>query len=40
MTDVIVTQQPAQPPWNRHGHGNNAVHRLLVRAHRELTGSE
>jgi DMSO/TMAO reductase YedYZ molybdopterin-dependent catalytic subunit/glyoxylase-like metal-dependent hydrolase (beta-lactamase superfamily II) len=29
-TDLTGHTQPAQPPWNRHGYGNNAIQQVLV----------
>ena len=29
-TDLAGRTQPSQPPWNRHGYGNNAVQKVLV----------
>ena len=29
-TDLADRTQPSQPPWNRHGYGNNAVQKVLV----------
>jgi hypothetical protein len=29
-TDLAARTQPGQPPWNRHGYGNNAIQTVLV----------
>jgi DMSO/TMAO reductase YedYZ molybdopterin-dependent catalytic subunit/rhodanese-related sulfurtransferase/glyoxylase-like metal-dependent hydrolase (beta-lactamase superfamily II) len=29
-TDLAARTQPATPPWNRHGYGNNAIQSVLV----------
>jgi DMSO/TMAO reductase YedYZ molybdopterin-dependent catalytic subunit/rhodanese-related sulfurtransferase/glyoxylase-like metal-dependent hydrolase (beta-lactamase superfamily II) len=29
-TDLDGHTQPAQPPWNRHGYGNNAIQEVLI----------
>ena len=33
-TDLAGHTQPAQPPWNRHGYGNNAMQEVLVQVAR------
>ena len=34
-TDLAGHTQPGQPPWNRHGYGNNAIQEVLVQVTRQ-----